>query len=290
MSTTLAPPPRVRVALALAKSDLGLSLPSELVDDDVIVKGTKHKMQILQDYEAEFGANYPKLIITRRTGKHSHELDIVTPTCMSPSIKKYYWIQELTFYNVITMVIKEYRSSFNCTDLHNLSIINHNFSKMIPNTIWLLQLDFSPLRERQYNYKSKAKILSGQADMASAAMIHFGLDPGKRVRWLGGKYTGEHRNIIRTLTAVKDHVSSDNFNHMTKGSLGADLRRTSSQQILDDPTRKFKKLQQKPRASHQYYEQGGPLQPRPTSRQTSMHLLSILPPYNSDSGNQTGEE
>jgi hypothetical protein len=77
---------------------------------------------------------------------------------------------------------------------------------------------------------------------------------------------------------------------MTKGSLGADLRRTSSQQILDDPTRKFKKLQQKPRASHQYYEQGGPLQPRPTSRQTSMHLLSILPPYNSDSGNQTGEE
>ena len=52
--------------------------------------------------------------------------------------------------------------------------------------------------------------------MASAAMIHFGLDPGKLVRWLGGKYMGEHRNVIRTLTAVKDHFSSDNFDHMKR--------------------------------------------------------------------------
>ena len=50
--------------------------------------------------------------------------------------------------------------------------------------------------------------------MASAAMIHFGLDPGKLVHWLGGKYTGEHRNVNRTLTAVRDHVSLDDFNHM----------------------------------------------------------------------------
>ena len=50
--------------------------------------------------------------------------------------------------------------------------------------------------------------------MASAAMIYFGLDPGKLVRWLGGEYMGEHHKVIRTLTAVKDHVSTDDFNHM----------------------------------------------------------------------------
>ena len=65
-------------------------------------------MQILQDYEAEFGADYPKSIITKRKGKHSYEPDIVTPTRMLPSIKKYYQVQELTLYNVITTVIKEY--------------------------------------------------------------------------------------------------------------------------------------------------------------------------------------
>ena len=148
-STTPEPPPRVQVASALAKTDLGLSLPLKLVDDDVIVTGTKHKMQIIQDYEAEFGADFPKSIITRKKGKHSHEPDNITPSRMSPSIKKYYWVQELTLYSVITTVIKEYIASFNPTDLHNLSRINRDFSKMIPNTIRWLRLDFSPLREPQ---------------------------------------------------------------------------------------------------------------------------------------------
>jgi hypothetical protein len=106
--TKLAPLLRVKVASALTKTDLDLSLPFELVNDNVIVKGKAHKMQILQEFKAEFGADYPKSIITKRKGKHSYEPDIVTPTCMSPSIKKYYQFQELMLYNVITTVIKEY--------------------------------------------------------------------------------------------------------------------------------------------------------------------------------------
>jgi hypothetical protein len=47
-------------------------------------------------------------------------------------------------------------------------------------------------------------------------MIHFGLDPGKLVCWLGGEYTGQHRNVNRTLTAVKDHVSPEDFNRMKR--------------------------------------------------------------------------
>ena len=47
-------------------------------------------------------------------------------------------------------------------------------------------------------------------------MIHFGLDPGKLVRWLGGEYTGKRRNVNRTPTAVRDHVSTDKFKHMKR--------------------------------------------------------------------------
>ena len=141
-------------------------------------------MQILQEYKAEFGADFPKSIITRKQGKHCHELDNITPTCMLPSIKKYYQVQELTLYNFITTVIKEYQASFSFTDIHNLSRINRDFSKMIPNTIRWLQLDFSPLCVPQYNYKSQAKISPRQVELASAAMIHFGLDPGKVVCYL----------------------------------------------------------------------------------------------------------
>jgi hypothetical protein len=49
--------------------------------------------------------------------------------------------------------------------------------------------------------------------MASAAMVHFGLDPGKFVRWMGGEYTGYYRNIKATLLAVRPYITADNYNH-----------------------------------------------------------------------------
>jgi hypothetical protein len=186
---------RVKVASALAITDLDLTLPSALVDDDVIVKGKKQKMQILQDYEDKFGAEYPHSITTKKKGKHSCERDITLSTRMKPSIKKYYRVVELTLYNVITTVIKEQRTSLTPTDLQNLASINHYFSRLIPKTIGWLNLDFSPLRNPRYNYESQTSISSSQVEMASAAMIHFGLDPGKLVRWLGGEYTGALRDV-----------------------------------------------------------------------------------------------
>ncbi len=87
----------------------------------------------------------------------------------------------MTLYNVITAVIKEQRTSFTSTDLQNLSSINHDFSRMIPNTIWWLRLDFSPLCEPQYKYERQTSILLSHVEMALAAMIHLGLDPGKLV-------------------------------------------------------------------------------------------------------------
>ena len=87
---------------------------------------------------------------------------------------------------------------------------------MIPNTIWWLQLDFSPIRKPQHKYKSQTNISQRWVEMALAAMIHFGLDLGKLVRWLGDKYTGARKDVTRTLTAVRDHVSTDDYNHMKR--------------------------------------------------------------------------
>jgi hypothetical protein len=52
--------------------------------------------------------------------------------------------------------------------------------------------------------------------MASAAMVHFGLDPGKLVRWMGGEYTGYHRNVEKTLVAVRPHITVDDYNHIER--------------------------------------------------------------------------
>jgi hypothetical protein len=47
-------------------------------------------------------------------------------------------------------------------------------------------------------------------------MIHFGLDPGKFVRFLSGKYTGQYWDVRCTLDAIQDHVTSDNHGHFKR--------------------------------------------------------------------------
>ncbi len=52
--------------------------------------------------------------------------------------------------------------------------------------------------------------------MANAAMAHFGLDPGRFVQWMGGKYTSLHQDAYSTLAAVKGHVSTDDYEQMKR--------------------------------------------------------------------------
>ena len=45
--------------------------------------------------------------------------------------------------------------------------------------------------------------------MASTTMIHFGRDPGKLVRFLGGEYTGYFQDVQKTLQVpVRDHCDN----------------------------------------------------------------------------------
>ncbi len=53
-------------------------------------------------------------------------------------------------------------------------------------------------------------------EMASAAMIHFGLDPGKFVRFLSGEYTDQYWDVHCTLDAIRDHVTSDDYGHIKR--------------------------------------------------------------------------
>ncbi len=56
--------------------------------------------------------------------------------CMKPSTDKYYQVKELTIYNVITIVIREY-AAFSTKELSNIRLLNTNFEKMIPKGILL---------------------------------------------------------------------------------------------------------------------------------------------------------
>ncbi len=75
-------------------------------------------------------------------------------------------------------------------------------------------MDFSLLCKPRYNYKQQERINPHRVKMESAAMVHFGLDPGKFVRWMGGKYTGYHPDVQRTLAAVRPYITADDYNHI----------------------------------------------------------------------------
>jgi hypothetical protein len=47
-------------------------------------------------------------------------------------------------------------------------------------------------------------------------MVHFGFNPGKFVRWMGGEYTGYHRDVQRTLVAVRPYIIADDYNHIER--------------------------------------------------------------------------
>ena len=95
--------------------------------------------------------------------------DAVLNPCerMRPSSDKYYRVKELTFYNVITTVLKEYYSSFSRRDLLNVAAINKDFLVMILNVARWLKIDFMSLCEPRFDYKNQLEISHHRVEMAS---------------------------------------------------------------------------------------------------------------------------
>jgi hypothetical protein len=87
---------------------------------------------------------------------------------------------------------------------------------MIPKVLRWLQTDFSPLLKQCYNYEQREHIDTSLVKMVSVAMIHFGLDPGKLICFLGREYTKYTHDVHRTLLAVKDCISPEDLAHMKR--------------------------------------------------------------------------
>jgi hypothetical protein len=170
-------------------------------NNSIIVKGTCEKKCILTAYQKKFGSEYPELIITRKKGKISDDTSLHCAR-MRPSLDKWYQVGDLHIYNVITTIIKECRVSFSKEDISNLCLVNKDFENIVPKVFRWLQVNFTPLQDPRLGYEQQDHIDPYCVEMASAAIIHFGLDPGKFVRFLSGEYTGQYWDVRCTLDAI----------------------------------------------------------------------------------------
>ncbi len=149
-------------------------------------------------YQDKFGSEYPESIVTRKKGKISEDTSLHCAR-MRPSLNNWYRVGDLHLYNVITTIIKECRVSFLSEDLSNLWLVKKDFTDIVPKILRWLRVDFTPLQDPCLGYKQQDHIDPYHVEMACAAMIHFGLDPGKFVCFLSGKYTSQHWDVHRTL-------------------------------------------------------------------------------------------
>ncbi len=194
-------------------------LPTSTSCTSLSVSGTRGKKRILEEYVSKFGSSYQDSIITKKKGNPDINKALHFSTSswkgMKPSSHKYYRVKELTIYNVIAIVIQEY-TAFSKNELSSLRLTNKDFSKMIPKLKRWLKIDFSRLCKLQLNYENQIQVNPHQVCMANAAMAHFGLDPGRFVRWMGGEYTGQLQDAHSTLAAVKGHISVDDYEQMKR--------------------------------------------------------------------------
>jgi hypothetical protein len=102
----------------------------------------------------------------------------------------------------INTIIKECRVSFLKEDLSNFCLVNKDFTNIVPKVLHWLQANFTPLQDPRLGYKQQDHIDLYCVEMTSVAIIHFGLDPGKFVRFLLGEYTGQHWDFCCTLDAI----------------------------------------------------------------------------------------
>jgi hypothetical protein len=184
-----------------------------LSNNSIIVQGTHEKKHILRAYQDKFGSEYPELIITRKKGKISDDTFLYCAR-MRLSLNKWYQVGDLQLYNIITTIIKECRVIFSSEDLSNLCLVNKDLANIVPKVLRWLQVKFTSLRNPRLGYKHQDHVNPHCVEMASAGMIHFGLDLGKFVRFLSGEYTGQYWDVCRTLDAVQDHITSDDYNHI----------------------------------------------------------------------------
>jgi hypothetical protein len=86
----------------------------------------------------------------------------------------------------------KFRVYFSAKDFSKIQLVCKDFVNMVPRVFYWLRIDFAPMCEPRLGYEEQNHINSHRVKMASVAMIHFSLDPGKLFCFLAGKYTGHY--------------------------------------------------------------------------------------------------
>ena len=151
-----------------------------------LVTGTKMKNDTLQKYQEYFGSKHPSPITTTALGMSDphpfqppSQYHLVKSSRMKPESGKYYIVLDVTFYNVVVLVLKAF---LNVKYLVFLSVVNRLLRTVVKETYRLLRIDWRPLKDPRFDYENQNQIDTHRVDMATALAVRTGLDPVKIVQ------------------------------------------------------------------------------------------------------------
>ena len=162
-------------------------------------------------------SNKGKQISSNVSNNIPSNYSIIRNSKMKPSADLQYRVKTLSIENVLPTIIKDYEAySLDKNDIRRLTCVNKLFRKMIPDIIRLRDLEFSDLTAPRYDYSSQTEISQQRVDMATAAMIQFGMDPGMLVRYMSGEYTGATRNVEQVERDIGQYIEQDDMDHIKR--------------------------------------------------------------------------
>lgn len=102
----------------------------------------------------------------------------------------------------------------NKTELCLVSCAYPDLQDMIESVPGLLDIDFSSLRNPVLDYATQVLIEPARVELMTACAVHYNLDIGLVVRYLGGEYTASWRSIPDILNAAAPYVTERVLSHL----------------------------------------------------------------------------
>ena len=125
-----------------------------------------------------------------------------------------YYQTEGDFSNTCFFLVKG--GWLNETDLFAVSLAYPELQDMIESVPGLLQLDFSSLRDPVLDYATQTLIEPSRVQLMTACAVHYNLNIGLVVRYLGGEYTASWRSVTDILNAAAPYVTEEVFSHLQR--------------------------------------------------------------------------
>jgi hypothetical protein len=141
---------------------------------------------------------------------------LVRDCLMKPDNNHYYRVQDLTFENVIVVVLKFVDGYLSDICIKKLHCLCRLFNEMTTNVCWLRDLDFTKLREPRIGYADQQEIQPSRVDMTTAAIINYSLHPGMLIQYVKGKYVGESRDVSQVVNNVLPYIDQQDVKHISR--------------------------------------------------------------------------